>query len=371
MNLNSHRKEIIKQIVTGKVYDIYSYLEAFGYLEEYKINVDETINKFEEDEKDITYKIPNYEGEFEKKRIKGLHSHEKPDYTENDFLYVKAGYSIDTPGSIVSFNNKKYEYFFANKEIKVAREYSYILEFVTLWQQLKEKGLIFEITKEVVEEDIAIFYEIFPTKETKYYKDLISKREKVILPSKFPKKYTRLPTYDCYEDLKEYGVSEEYLWNEKGFIEKSLLPYYEKYPVFNEIHLTTCKEFVDKKIVATPLLGEYVANNYQTAEEKKSKWALIGTWVAIGISAVMALFSIWTAFRIDPSNDNLTKIQSQLEQIQDEINNSNDQQLDEILSELKEIELLQSRDNNTELLEKLDSVTYAINEIKMNNSKEK
>lgn len=26
MNLNSHRKEIIKQIVTGKVYDIYSYL---------------------------------------------------------------------------------------------------------------------------------------------------------------------------------------------------------------------------------------------------------------------------------------------------------------------------------------------------------
>lgn len=60
-----------------------------------------------------------------------------------------------------------------------------------------------------------------------------------------------------------------------------------------------------------------------------------------------------------------------MEQIQDEINNSNDQQLDEILSELKEIELLQSRDNNTELLEKLDSVTYAINEIKMNNSKEK
>ena len=102
MNLNSHRKEIIKQIVTGKVYDIYSYLEAFGYLEEYKINVDEAINKFEEDEKNITYKIPNYEGEFEKKRIKGLHSHEKPDYTENDFLYVKAGYSIDTPGSIVS-----------------------------------------------------------------------------------------------------------------------------------------------------------------------------------------------------------------------------------------------------------------------------
>lgn len=60
-----------------------------------------------------------------------------------------------------------------------------------------------------------------------------------------------------------------------------------------------------------------------------------------------------------------------MEQIQDEINNSNDQQLDEILSELKEIELLQSRDNNTELLEKLDPVTYAINEIKMNNSKEK
>lgn len=70
MNLNSHRKEIIKQIVTGKVYDIYSYLEAFGYLEEYKINVDEAINKFEEDEKNITYKIPNYEGEFEKSELK-------------------------------------------------------------------------------------------------------------------------------------------------------------------------------------------------------------------------------------------------------------------------------------------------------------
>lgn len=370
MNLNSHRKEIIKQIVTGKVYDIYSYLKAFGYLEEYKINVDDVVSKFEEDEKNKSYKVPNDEGDFVKKQYNSMLNHKKPDFTENDFKYVRANYFIDTPGYKVTFNGKEYIFWFTSKGVRAAKDYEYILEFVTLWQQLKEKGLIFEITKEVVEEDIAIFYEIFPTKETKYYKDLISKREKAILPSKFPPKYTRLPTYDCYEDLKEYGVSEEYFWNERGFIEKSLLPYYEKYPVFNELHLTTCKEFVDKKIVATPLLGEYVANNYQTDEEKKSKWALIGTWVAIGISAVMALFSIWTAFRIDPSNDNLTKIQFQLEQIQNEINNSNEQQLDEILSKIKEIELLQSRDNNTELLEKLDSITYAINEIKMNNSKD-
>ena len=201
MNLNSHRKEIIKQIVTGKVYDIYSYLEAFGYLEEYKINVDEAINKFEEDDKDITYKLPNYEGEFEKKRIKGLHSHEKPDYTENDFLYVKAGYSIDTPGSIVSFNNKKYEYFFAKKEIKVAREYSYILEFVTLWQQLKEKGLIFEITKEVVGKDIALFYEMCPAKETKYYEELVAKHEKAFLQSvKTSEKYITFFQRDSRKD---------------------------------------------------------------------------------------------------------------------------------------------------------------------------
>lgn len=369
MNLNSHRKDIIKRIVKGEIYDIYSFLESFDYLEEYKLDEDALIKKFEEDEKDKQYKIPNYEGDFEKKRFASGLNHKKPDFTEKDFKYVKAQYFIDTPGYKVTFNGIKYEFSFTYRGIKVAKDYSYILEFVTLWQQLHKQGLIFEINREVVAEEIALFYEIFPTKETDYYKKLILDRENATsLSRKLSKEYVKIPTYNCYEDLKEYGVAKEYFWNNKGYIEKSLLPYYEKYPVFNELHLTTCKDFIGKKIVATPLLGEYVANNYQTEEEKKSKWALIGTWVAIGISFLMAAFSVFATFKVDPSNNNLTYIQSQLEQIREEMNSSNEQQLNDILSEIEEMDLSQYDD--AELQEKIDSIIRVLNEIKMNNSKD-
>lgn len=369
MNLNFHRKEIIKRIVKGEIYDIYSFLESFDYLEEYKLDEDALINKFEEDEKDKQYKIPNYEGDFEKKRWISVINDKKPDFSENDFINVKAQYFFDTPGYIVTFNGKEYQFCFTYRGIKVAKDYSHILEFVTLWQQLQKQGLILEISKEVDTEEIALFYEIFPTKETDYYKKLILERENATsLSKKLPKGCVRKPTYDCYEDLKEYGVAKEYFWNKRGFIEKSLLPYYEKYPVFNELHLTTCKDFIGKKIVATPLLGEYVANNYQTEEEKKSKWALIGTWVAIGISFLMAGFSVFATFKVDPSNNNLTNIQSQLEQIREEMNSSNEQQLNKILSEIEEMDLSQYDD--AELQEKLDSIIEGLNEIKMNNSED-
>lgn len=369
MNLNSHRKEIIKRIVKGEIYDIYSFLESFDYLEEYKLDKDALINKFKRDEGDKKYKIPNYEGDFEKKRFICVKNGEKPDFTENDFIYVEAKYIIDTPGHIVTFNGKEYKFSYTYKGIKVAKDYSHILEFVTLWQQLQKQGLILEISKEVGTEEIALFYEIFPTKETDYYKKLILDRENATsLSTELPKEYVRRPTYNCYEDLKEYGVAKEYFWNNRGFIEKSLLPYYEKYPVFNELHLATCKDFIGKKIVATPSLAEYVTNNYQTEEEKKSKWALIGTWVAIGISFLMAVFSVFATFKVDPSNNNLTNIQSQLEQIREEMNSSNEQQLNEILSEIEELDL--SQYNDAELQEKLDSIIEVLNEIKMHNSED-
>ena len=43
--------------------------------------------------------------------------------------------------------------------------------------------------------------------------------------------------------------------------------------------------------------------------------------------------------KLDPSNNNLVNIQSQLEQIRETINSSNEQQLNEILSKLDELNL--------------------------------
>lgn len=373
MNLNSHQKEIIRRIKEGKIYDIYSFLESFDYLENYKLDADSLEKEFEMDEKDKEYKIPDMESDFENKIFESSLKKEKPDFTEKDFKFVKAIPFFDTPGYIVKFNDIEYKFSYMYKGITVAKDYSYILEFVTLWQQLQKRGLIFEVDKNITSDDIALFYEIFPTKETCYYQKLISDREETVSPiqEKFPKKYVRIPTYDCYEDLKEFGVSKEYFWNKgaKGNrIEKSLLPYYEKYPVFNELHLTTCKNFINKKIVATPMLREYVANNYQTEEEKKSKWALVGTWVAIGISFVMAAFSVFTTFNIDPSNNNLKNIQSQLEQISINVNSSNKEQLNEILIKLNEMDI--SKYDNVELQKELDSIIEILNEIKMSNGED-
>lgn len=370
MNLNSHRKEIINRIVNGEIYDIYSFVQSFDYLEYYKLDEDDITEKFEKDEANKLYKIPDMEGNFERIRYTKVHKKENVDFTESDFKYVKATLFFETPGYIVKFDGKEFKFSFTYKGISVAKNYSDILEFVTLWQQLQKQGLIFEVNKEVSSDDIALFYEIYNTKETPYYKKMISDRNNAISSDQgnHPKGFKKVPMYDCYEDLKEYGVAEEYFWNNGRIIEKNELEYCEKYPVFNDLHLTTCKDFVSKKIVATPTLREYVDNNYQTVEEKKSKWALIGTWVAIGISFLMAGFSVFATFKVDPSNNNLTKIQSQLEQIQVEINSSNQEQLKEILSEIKALD--SSKYDDTELQNKLESIMDLLNKIKANNEDE-
>ena len=366
MNLNSHRKEIIKRILSGDVFDIYSFLKSFDYLEYYKLDIDDVNEKFRAEENGKLYKVPDIEGTFEATRFAKMVKGENVDFSESDFKYVKAICIIETPGYLVKFSGKEYKFFFGHKEIAVAKNYNDILEFVTLWQQLQNQGLIFEIEKEISSDDIALFYELYPTKETPYYKKMILDREKAVTSEQgnFPNGYVRVPTYDCYEDLKAYGVSEECFWGERWCVQKNELSYCEKYPVFNELHLTTCKDFVSKKIVATPLLNEYVSNNYQTSEEKKSKWALIGTWVAIGISFLMAGFSIFATFNVDPSNSNLTNIQSQLERIEMGINGSNKEQLDEILLELHNIDF--SKYNDAELQEKVDSIIDLLNKISEN-----
>lgn len=370
MNLNSHRKEIIKKIVQGEIYDLQSFLDSFNYLESYKLDADTIIKEFEKDENGREYKIPNSKSDFGKKRFKALYNKEKPDFTDDDFMFVKATPLLETPGNVIKYNDKQYEFLFYREEIKVAKDFSYLLEFVTLWQQLQKKGLIFEIDKDITPNDIALFYEIFPTKETPYYKKLMLEMEyeEHSCNNKLPEGLVKIPSYDCYEDLKEYGVSKEYFSSHMDRVEKNLLPYYEKYPVFNELHLTTCKDFINKKIVATPALREYVENNYQTEEEKKSKWALIGTWVAIGISFVMAAFSIFSTFNVDPSSNNLMKIQDQLEQISEDISNDDNDQLNQILEELNEIKV--SKYDDAELQERIDSIINILNEIKINSQKD-
>lgn len=370
MNLNLHRKEIIKKIVQGEIYDIQSFLKSFNYLEYYKLDADALIKEFEKDENGREYKIPNSKGDFWKKRFKALFDKEKPNFTDDDFMFVKATPLLETPGNTIKYNDKQYEFSFLYGGIKVAKDFSDVLEFVTLWQQLQKKGLIFEIEKDITSDDIALFYEIFPTKETEYYKKMILEIDYEISSNnkKLSERLVRIPTYDCYEDLKEYGVAKECFGSHMDHVEKNLLPYYEKYPVFNELHLTTCKDFINKKIVATPALREYVENNYQTEEEKKSRWALIGTWVAIGISFAMAAFSIFSTFNVDPSNNNLMKIQNQLEQISENINTDDNDQLDQILTELNEIKV--SKYDDTELQESIDLIINILNEMKINSQKD-
>ena len=76
-------------------------------------------------------------------------------------------------------------------------------EFVTVSESKTATAheIFNKITKEVVGKDIALFYEMCPAKETKYYEELVAKHEKAFLQSvKTSEKYITFFQRDSRKD---------------------------------------------------------------------------------------------------------------------------------------------------------------------------
>lgn len=332
MKLTKDQKAIIEKIIDGTVYDIPSYLRVFGKGAERQYNEDEIRNAFVNSEMGQAYSYKEIDDHYfaEVYDNAGKLIREIPVTNEQTYKFkryhlekpVKAELAMRIPSQIVNYAGKRYSFNFLENSYFVANRFKDIVDFITLWSYLKQEALIIEVSKNIENSDLSVFFE----KESRTIQkggDLHWKENRETVSAVEDKE---LPKY--HVKLVPYKLAKNYITEEWKF---------------NDEHLIMCAEFIGKKIFASSILQIYRQNKYRTFEEISQRRNLVVAWVAVGISVFSVVVgNIFPLFE-PQETEYLNKLSQQVSVIESEIALDEKvedvmQKMDEILSMLKNME---------------------------------
>lgn len=325
MNFDDHQKEIIKAINDKSVCDILSFVKKFGYYETYSISKEELQKVFDKREQDRKYPVyirkvcpPHYE---EEKTL---------DYVSSEMVTVDYFFA--------TVKDKKLKFnAYEEDGICIRTSFDEIKNFIAIWEYLKAELNVLEVKKDINKEEVGLFFE--RTLNKKYAPD----KEQAVS--------NRIIILDADEDGK---VSYKEKISAMEFVPEVL--------VCNEEELLICGDYFEKKIIPTPALRNFIEEDFSTPDQIATKKSLNAAWIAIGISIFTTLFSIYATYNVDPSDANLKQIQEQLEEIETKIDIANDEQLEQILTEIQNIKIPEYDD--ADMKESIDSIKESLDEIK-------
>ncbi len=302
MKFTKHQKEIIRKINDGKVYDIYSYLESFDML--YNFKIDKTIieAKFATEESEKKYKtlkpgVSTNSMHMDNKTFKmQIYQNQLKD---EDFEYKPAELVFDKIKGIVSYKEIKYEFNpCGTKGINIAISFSQIKEFISIWSYLHKELYVLEVPKAIRKEEIGIFFERRSKKVEESITDITDNQ-----------KYTFLKNLGI-EGI-ENGLIKNFSWNHHP-PKVDAYKYVDEILEFNEDNFIICDYYLDKKILSTPELELFINSRFNTSEQINFYWALIPAYLAIIVSILIPLFQ-------KQDNTEVIKVQNQLKEIQQEV----------------------------------------------------
>ena len=253
MKLNKNQKSILKQIMSGKIFDLYSYIKCFDLGEFISYDKEEIAKLFSQDNICKEYYYPS--------NLKPLAANVLPaeifyqkvsskEIDENKYTYFSLSLNFCTGIKEVSISNKTYKINFYNG-VYVAKSFETIIDFLSLWQYLKSEMLVLEVPNEITPETIGLFFE----------KNISSSNVNISSSS---------------NQLKDIDYS-TLSYSDVHYLKKNV------YSFSNE-HYIICKDFLSKRIYPTPQLKLYIQNKFRTTEEKIQQSALIAAWLAIFVS---------------------------------------------------------------------------------------
>ena len=349
MKLSKKQKEIVSKIISCEVYDISTYLKVFHNHHTEKYDIEVLRKKYELDEADKTYKvIKKGFSLWTTSRVDGIIPMNLPTpriaIPENEYEHQKAKFIKETPKIAYENDGKKYEYDFS-EGVEVISNFDDLIDFLTLWNYLRQESLILELDRQISKEDIAFFFQRVPKN-----KDVEKPKIKIEIDSR--------PF-----ELKE-GFSLDVL-------EKAPLRYAHDYSditwIVNEEHLLMCHDFLDKKIVVTPALRTYAQKNFKTKEKISQQ---INLWIAIIALAVsvisVVIGNIMPLFQSKNTDDYLVSINQQLDSIENALTNHTDEitaNFEEIKQAIDDLEVLIQDSKNTENHQQFEEIKQQLEKI--------
>lgn len=341
MKLTKHQKEIVDKIIDGKVYDITSYLCAFKKAHTQKYDIEIIQKVFDEQEKGKTYSWIEKEGYYytnvldeKSKVINTYRIEDKLTYWFKEYPLVKpvkAELLKTIKKQVVSYQGENYFFDLQNKEILVADSFEDIKEFIALWSYLKSEALIFDVKKIVEDEDLGVFFE--------------EQEQKLQVNSHV--------TWNTYTEINSIGEDVNDVSSHTRLAPyKSIENYMKNIWKINEDMLSTCEEFVGRKIIPTASLKNYKQRKYKTVDELSIRNNLIVAWIAVIISVISVVLGNIIPLFGKKDTDYLREISNHVVEIHKQIEENKDN--NELLDELESIEkqlldvnaVLQNIENN-------------------------
>lgn len=307
MKLTKHQKQIVDAIIKGTVYDIPSYLRVFKKWHLRKYDLTRPIARFAEKEGGKRYKVIIDE---DKVYIKGKATlntgigpinvdtklpRKQKDIPDDAWEYREAELIHNIKPIEIEYNGETFSFDFIEAGVNVADNFDDIVEFMSLWAYLRQESLILEVPRDIVADDLGILFELknrAPKPETPF----IIHRDKA--PNSSIKPITRIDN-----DLDEfYPAPPTFL----------LSSYMDEVWKLNSEHQKNCEEYIGRKILSTEKLRVFAQQLYTTAGEWQFRIPLIISIIALFISVLSIVQSLFPS----KEPDNLARISQQIETIE-------------------------------------------------------
>jgi hypothetical protein len=165
MKLSKYQKKIIDQIITGKVFDIPSYLKSFCKGKDQKYDIEELQNRFREEEREKIYKVMKdghsaYTPSSGASSMLDFRVPRKPDsITDDEWEEKPAELDENIPFQEELFAGQTYSFDFKDKGVFVADSFESVVDFIMLWTYLENEALVLSVDKPILAEDIGVFFE--------------------------------------------------------------------------------------------------------------------------------------------------------------------------------------------------------------------
>lgn len=356
MKLTKHQKQIVDAIIKGKVYDIPSYLKEFQKWHLRKYDLSRPIAKFTEKEGGKRYKVIIDEDKAYIKGIAPLNTgigtinvdkkfpRKAEDIPDDAWEYREAELIDDVKPIEVEYKGEIFSFDFSEAGVNVADNFDDIVEFMSLWAYLRQESLILEVPRDIVADDLGILFELKnrdPEPETPF----IIHRDKAPDSSIKPITPITIDIGDFYPNPPIFLLSS----------------YMDEVWELNSEHQKNCEEYIGRKILSTEKLRVFAQQLYTTAGEWQFRIPLIISIIALFISVLSIIQSLFPS----KETDNLARISQQIEVIETliESNQADIDNLDIIKSTLDDISVSLDEMSLKQQSKEINSLTTQIRQL--------
>lgn len=326
MKLSKHQKEIIKKIISNEVFDIKSYLQCFNKQRIEKYDLVALKKLFDKTENNKKYKVikEGFSIYDSKNTITGIGTLSIPlpraNIPEEEYELKPAKFIDNAPPIRYTYNSTEYEFDFI-KGVNVIKNFEEVLDFLTLWNYLKQENLILEVNEPLSQDDIGMFFEPIHTDPSTTKIEI--KSDYVAIRSPF--------TTDVLSETPKHFAHEysDITWK------------------INDSNLIMCNDFLGKKIIRTSALITFAKKNFKTNEQisqnnnfRIALIALVLSVISIIMGNVVPLFQKQPTEYMDNIVQQLSEIRIELEDLTEAktADQKADKDLKKIIETLEEIE---------------------------------